>query len=267
MDSTDSTVPQPTVSDQSPTQAAHPLRKTSLAICMWGVLILGAFLIGWFGAHFTRSKTLLSSPASAVNREVDPPARAADQRPMKMTLLSKSITVDGLEGIGDELDEPRWDGGEQRAPDLKVPEDVPESQRWQISFPSGTTEVEYARQLSALGVELGVVRSDGTVEYLANPGEADPKRRTGPRADEKRIYWTWSKGNLVKADKSLLKNAGIDAGEDIILHLWPEATAAKLTKLEQEFKGRKPSDIFLTRFAVKRTFRGYEVYVEEQVGR
>jgi hypothetical protein len=111
------------------------------------------------------------------------------------------------------------------------------------------------------------VRSDGTVEYLANPGEADPKRRTGPRADEKRIYWTWSKGSLVKADKSLLKNAGIDAGEDIILHLWPPATAEKLTKLEQEFKGRKPSDIFLTRFAVKRTFRGYEVYVEEQVGR
>lgn len=145
--------------------------------------------------------------------------------------------------------------------------DVPESQRWQIDFPAGTTEAEYARQLAALGVELGVVRSDGTVEYLANPGEADPKRRTGPRADEKRIYWTWSKGNLVKADKSLLKNAGIDAGEGIILHLWPPATAEKLSKLEQEFKGRKPDDIFLTRFAVKRTFRGYEVYVKEQSGR
>ena len=138
---------------------------------------------------------------------------------------------------------------------------------WQINFASGVTEPEYARQLAALGVELGVVRDDGTVEYLSNPGKANPQRRVGPRAEEKRLYWTWSRGHLDKADKSLLKNAGIDAGDDLVLHLWPPATSDKLAVLERDYKGRQTKDIYRTRFATKRTFRGYEVYVEEQVAR
>ncbi len=257
----------PRTSEHSPSRAAHALRRKSLSICIWCGLILGALLIGWIGARAARSKALLSSTASAVEPETAPRAQASSARHESMIMLSQSRSVDGLDSIGDQLDDPRWDAQGKRVPDSPVQRDVPESQRWQINFPSGTTEAEYARQLAALRVELGVVRSDGTVEYLANPGEADSKRRSGPRADEKRIYWTWSRGNLAKADKTLLKNAGIDAGEDIILHLWPPETADKLTKLEQEYKGRKPLDIFLTRFAIKRTFRGYEVYVEEQVGR
>jgi hypothetical protein len=265
MDSTELTVPQST--DPLPPQAAHPLRKTGFAICLWGALIVSAFLIGWCGARFTRARNLPSSTTSAADSQATPPAATADPQGASMTLLTRSLSVEDLDGISDQLDDPRWDDRQKQAADSKAPQDVPESQRWQINFPSGTTEVEYGRQLSALGVELGVVRADGMVEYLANPGEAEPKHRTAPRAEEKRIYWTWSKGNLVKADKALLKNAGIDAGDDIILHLWPPATVEKLNKLEQEYKGRQPKDIFLTRFAVKRTFRGYEVFVEEQVGR
>jgi hypothetical protein len=267
MDTTTSTVSPPAPSEHSASRAAHALGGNSLAICVWCGLILGALLIGWIGARAARSKAMLSPTGSVVEPETVFPVEASGARHELMIMLSQTMSVDGLDSIGDQLDDPQWDAQGKRVPDEPERRDVPESQRWQINFPSGTTEAEYARQLAALGVELGVVRSDGTVEYLSNPGEVDPKRRTGPRADEKRIYWTWRRGNLAKADKTLLKNAGIDAGEDIILHLWPPATADKLAKLEQEYKGRKPLDIFLTRFAVKRTFRGYEVYVDEQVGR
>lgn len=250
-----------------PSSASDSFLRPAAVIALWVVLIVGGFATGWIAARLYRGR-----PAQPADREMlveDPDNKAVpvlDAQPLQ--LVGHPSFMQSLEEIGARLDESKWDDEPTQEPVVSASDEVvPESQRWEILFPSGVTEPEYARQLAALGVELGVVRDDGTVEYLANPGRPDPQRRTGPRAEEKRLYWTWSKGNLDKADKSLLKTAGIDAGDDLILHLWPPATSEKLAKLEREFKGRDVKEIYRTRFAVKRTFRGYEVHVKEQVTR
>jgi hypothetical protein len=173
---------------------------------------------------------------------------------------------DSLSALGERLDNPALDA-QQRDPSPSDNQVIPVQKRWQIKFPDGTTEAEYARQLAALGIELGVLRPDGSVEYVTNPGTADAKRRTGRRADDKRLYWTWQRGDLSKADEILLQNAGVRVANDVVLHFCPQDTHDRLLALEKDFRKRQPIDILLTRFSLKRTFRGYEVYVEEQTTR
>lgn len=253
------------------TQLAGKLRLSNriLAACAWSAVVVTVAVLAWIATRTFRStdNRLVSTATidSQPDADADTPTTWLPQR--KVVVVSNTITTAGLEPIGESWDEPPADTPERPVPETRMPEEVPASQRWQINFPDDTKEADYARQLAALGVELGVLRRDGTIEYLTNPGEAKPMVRSGPRTDEKRIYWTWDRGSLVQADRALLRKAGIDAREDLILHLWPPATSDKLAKLEQDYKGRQPRDIFLTKFAVKRASRGYEVYVQSQVGR
>jgi hypothetical protein len=187
-----------------------------------------------------------------------PPAEATD------TALT-SYTAD-LTALGPRLDDPSLgqetsDAGTSDA----GPTVVPRPRRWRFHFPSGLTEGQYARQLDSLGIELGVLGDDGKIQYVSALGGAESKTRSAPRGDEKRLYLTWNRGDLEKADLAILKNAGISKADQIVLHFCPSETEEKLLKLEQEFKGRKPAEIQFTLFSVKRTFRGYEVYVKEQV--
>ena len=144
---------------------------------------------------------------------------------------------------------------------------IPPERRWRIDFSPGLTEGQYARQLDALGIELGVLTDDGKITYVSGVGRADAKARTAARGEEKRIYWTWNRGDLVKADKSLLANTGVASGDQVVLHFCTPETSKKLEALESQFKNRKPNEIEHTLFSVKQTFRGYEVYVVEQTTR
>jgi hypothetical protein len=142
---------------------------------------------------------------------------------------------------------------------------VPPARRWQFHFPSGLTEGHYARQLDSLGMELGVFTDDGKILYASELAEAKAKTRTASRDDETRLYFTWDRGDLLRADQALLERAGIRQADPIVFHFCPDDTMKKLATLEQEYKGRKPLEIQRTVFSIKRTFRGYEVYVKEQV--
>lgn len=249
--------------------ASDSYLRRAATIGLWVLLMVAGFAVGWIASRLCRG-----GPPQPADREQlvgnpqaeDSDLPVIDTQPLQ--LVGLPLFVPNRDEMGAGRNEPKWDDPPAQEPVVSASDEVvPESQRWEIYFPSGITQPEYARQLAALGVELGVVRDDGTLEYLTNPGRPDPQLRTGRRSEEKRLYWTWSQGNLDKADKSLLKAAGVDVGEDVILHLWPPATSEKLAKLEREFKGRDVKEIYRTRFIVKRTVRGYEVQVKEQTAR
>ncbi len=141
---------------------------------------------------------------------------------------------------------------------------VPPEDRWEIEFDPGLTIGDYAKQLDALGVELAVVVDDDTLEYATKLVDSKPKSRRGARADESRLYLTWSRGDLVAADRVLLANAGIDAADRVVLHFLPEATHDRFLRLERQFAKRPLEKIAKTVFGLGRTFRGYELYVKRQ---
>jgi hypothetical protein len=176
------------------------------------------------------------------------------------------LPAHSLASLGTKLDDPAFGrlGEKRRAAAERV---IPIDRRWQIAFAPGLSERQYAQQLVALGAELGILTADGKLRYVVGIGQAGTKQRSGSRQEEKRPYWTWQRGDLTHADQVLLKNAGLPVDDEIILHFLSDETITAFEKLEHDFQGRDAEDILLTRFALKRTFRGYEPYVQHQVER
>lgn len=141
---------------------------------------------------------------------------------------------------------------------------IPVEDRWLMEFDPGLTIGDYADQLDAIGVELGVIVDPQTIEYATKLTDSRPKKRVGKLSEEDRLYLTWSRGDLVAADRVLLANAGIDASNRVVLHFIPAATQQEMAKLEQAFAKRQAAKIQRTVFGLRETFRGYELYVKRQ---
>jgi hypothetical protein len=234
---------------------------------LWIAATFGAVLLGWATWQWMgRSPDAVifwGPPLSTTRTDSSQPRTGQLANDGARLSISQPAS---LAGLGAELDDPRFDSlGRRLTFDPEAT--IPLTQRWQIEFASGLTEGQYAAQLAALGIELGVLSQDGKIHYVTELGDAGGKRRTGPRADETRPYWTWGRGDLRQADTLLLANAGLEVDDEIILHFLSPQAIERLTELERQFAGREPDEVFRTRFALKRTFRGYEVYVVEQVER
>jgi hypothetical protein len=135
---------------------------------------------------------------------------------------------------------------------------VSRSKRWEISFESGQTEQEYARQLDYFHVELGAI-VDQKIYYASSLSSAKPSVRTASSgADEKRLFFSWRTGGRRQIDLSLLKKAGIPVGgEPIVLHFYPADVEQRLARMELDYldKARGTANlrgVRKTRFVVVR---------------
>jgi hypothetical protein len=126
---------------------------------------------------------------------------------------------------------------------------VAREQRWSIVFNTGQTIEEYARQLDALRIELAVVSSRTQLEFVSNFSSPQPTRRFGNRSDD-RLYFLWQGGGRRGSDIALLKKAGIDVGDKVVLQFYPHDVEEKLAQYEVRYRGRQPAEIRVTRFAV-----------------
>ena len=143
---------------------------------------------------------------------------------------------------------------------------IPRWERWVIKYSTESTET-YARQLDAFGIELGAVGGSGgqSVDYAGAFSSGAPKRRSGPAAEEKRLYMTWRTGTLQAADLELLGRAGIAAKGRIVLQLYPKPIEDQLALLERDRSGgRDVKEILKTVFAVRGKGGTYEFFVTDQ---
>jgi hypothetical protein len=207
-----------------------------------------------------------SAAASLEPAMVEPP-----QSDLEKWLTAAAAAV---EAKGTVLDDPTLDRFASAAQMVAAQEEIPRTQRWEFVFPEGLTEVTYHTQMDSLGIELGVVtpgrpgsKDLGEIEYLSKLAQAAPGRRRAPAKDEKRLYLTWSRGDLDLADRKLLQRLGIDDKGKLLLHFCPESLEQKLADLELVFQNRKPAQIYRTRFSVRAMASGYEPYVASQVAR
>jgi hypothetical protein len=225
------------------------------------------------------SMELDAPDAERISLEADIP-----QAPVEQTL---SLVDDAVAGLQAELEDPsfidevqpRGGGrmhGDGRRPSLGTgggsgggdgsgsgPGGYPRHKRWEIFFQEGGTLELYAEQLDFFGIELGVVGS-GNVTYARGLAQATPQKRNGAADDEKRLYMSWRQGGLKKADTSLLKKAGVDTTDKIILQFYPADTENRLAQLEASFAGRTAIQIRRTRFGVRGQPGAFEFYVIDQ---
>jgi hypothetical protein len=135
--------------------------------------------------------------------------------------------------------------------------------RWSILYKTGQTADEYARQLDAFGVELAIVSGNQLI-YASNFSQAQPTKRVGNPADDKRLYFVWRGQGRKESDIALLGKAGLDVGEGVIFQFYPARTEATLEQLEVRHKGKQPAEIRSTRFGVIQSGRSYGFEVVSQ---
>jgi hypothetical protein len=135
--------------------------------------------------------------------------------------------------------------------------------RWAIVYNPGQSADEYARQLDALGVELGTVSGNQMV-YASRFTNPTPSRRTGSGQLEHRLYFVWQGGARKGSDVALLRKAGIEVGEGAIFQFYPPNVEKILEQLEVRYKGKQPAEIRKTRFNVVSSGAGYAFAVQSQ---
>lgn len=140
---------------------------------------------------------------------------------------------------------------------------VPREQRWVIVYNPGQGLDEYARQLDALGVELGTV-AGRNLAYASNLSGSPPTRRTGTSSGERRLYFLWQGGSRKETDVALLQKAGIEVGGGPVFQFYPDEVVDKLAQLEVRYRGRQPIEIRRTRFIVVPRGGSYDFEVQSQ---
>ena len=126
---------------------------------------------------------------------------------------------------------------------------VSREDRWSILWKTGATADVYARQLDYFKVELAVIE-DNHMVYVSNFSNAQPTRRIGSGADDKRLYFLWRGQGRKDSDLALLAKAGLDVGDKVIFQFYSPEVEQTLSQLEVKYKGRQPGEIRSTRFDV-----------------
>jgi len=135
---------------------------------------------------------------------------------------------------------------------------IPAETRWSIVFNPGQTIEEYARQLDALGVEFAVVSAPNQLTFISRFSDPVPTKRYGSGQGDNRLYFNWGQGRGRKeSDVALLRKAGIEVGDGLMLQFYPKGVEQQLLQLETRFRGRQPAEIRFTRFSVVQTGDGY----------
>jgi len=141
--------------------------------------------------------------------------------------------------------------------------------RWEIIFPSGQTEQEYAKQLDYFGVELGAIVGNKLylVSKLSSRRPSVRVRNGG--AGEDRLYFSWRGGGRRQADMNLLRRAGVPlTANAVVLQFYPFETEQLLARIELKYaKEHGINDMRLvrkTRFQVVRKGDGYTFEIVKQ---
>lgn len=125
-------------------------------------------------------------------------------------------------------------------------------QRWFVRFDQGALVEEYAKQLDFFKISLGALLPDGTLIYISNVSQATPTKRVVPATEEsKSLYMVWQTPARRKVDEELMRKAGVDATNAVLMHSYPPDTEQKLAKAEQGYRGLDPKQIAKTFFKVR----------------
>lgn len=141
----------------------------------------------------------------------------------------------------------------------------PREMRWFVKFTERGTLDEYASQLEFFGIELGALMPDGKLLLVSKLNSPKPAVRTVTNGqDEKRLYFTWKGGTRKGVDLEILKKAGVDATNALVMHFYPPQTENQLAVLEQQYKNRKSHQIKRTYFSVRAAKAGFEFIITSQ---
>ena len=99
-------------------------------------------------------------------------------------------------------------------------------------------------------MEFAVVVPPNQLQYVSNFSSPEPTKRFGTGRSDRRLYFLWQGGGRKASDIALLKRAGVEVGDNVVLQFYPADVEEKLRQLEVRYRGRQPAEIRVTRFQV-----------------
>ena len=91
--------------------------------------------------------------------------------------------------------------------------------------------------------------------------------RSGAGHQEKRIYMSWQGRNQRKFNETLLRQAGVNTENRLVLQFYPEEVADRLAWIEKtnaDLLGKTQEEFLMTVFAIRPRGNGWEFFVQEQ---
>lgn len=264
-------LPQSPLESAAPSESTDPLGLTPairrrrekgrpiIAMIAGAVVLLAAAAIVWL--WITRGRSALAPTVGSVQPDPDPPVipPAAKElvKPAAGELPSSASLASRLDAI------------------VRAASAVPDVEshlaandrigRWEIRFPTGNTVETYAKQLDALGIELGIIGGEERITYASSFAKEVPDKREGSPADEHRFYMTWRSGALRDLDNALLSRAKIQTTGRIVAQFYPPQLETKLMELEKQFAApRSVDEVRRTVFAVMADDKSFDLRVAEQ---
>lgn len=180
---------------------------------------------------------------------------------MRRNIAGKGQKGPGLGGGSDKgKDVGKGDG---TGPGEKLDARIKRTMRWIMVFNTYDGE-DYARQLAGLGAILAFPQAKGNKYMEVKDLHLRPARGSIKSIEEiqgNRIYWADDKRESITP---LCMTLGIRPVPDHVVAFFPETLERKLLDIELKYKGLREDQIFETRFAIRKSARGYEPEVIEQ---
>ena len=111
---------------------------------------------------------------------------------------------------------------------------------------------------------MAVVNGPNQLVYVSNFSSPQPTKRYGSGQKDNRLYFLWQGAGRKASDLALLKKAGIEVGENVVLQFYPREVEERLAQLEVSYRGRQPGEIRVTRFQVVPAGNRYDFKVIAQ---
>lgn len=141
------------------------------------------------------------------------------------TIAARSNGANGVFGDNDGV------GTDSRQPGpVGTPGD--DLQRWKTLYDLRDID-SYSRMLRSLGIELGVVsKRTNTIWRISEPGDVNRVLETSRSEQNEAIYFTTDSRRIRKWDQRLVRQAGVELDEVILVHFFPAELVATMQRAE-----------------------------------
>ncbi|MCA9121455.1 MAG: hypothetical protein H6822_16180 [Planctomycetaceae bacterium] len=220
------------------------------------------------GDHAEGFERDLEAPGMEEMPELAEPQLEVAMEAMTEAVSSVAAAMDSVSMPSDATSKGEGGMGDSRPPGPLGEGDniIPRWERWEIRFES-SSETAYARQLDAFKIELGAAGGGKkNVDYARNLSKGKPDVYSGPGDKEQRLYMTWRGGNLQKFDQNLLRKAGVNITNRLLMQFYPEEVEDQLAWIEKEHadkQGKVLAEYLKTVFELKPKGSGWEFVVAE----
>ncbi|HUG66875.1 MAG TPA: hypothetical protein VMM76_03920 [Pirellulaceae bacterium] len=187
------------------------------------------------GDHAEGFERDLEAPGMEEMPELAEPQLEVAMEAMTEAVSSVAAAMDSVSLPSDATSKGEGGMGDSRPPGPLGEGDniIPRWERWEIRFES-SSESAYARQLDAFKIELGAAGGGKkNVDYARNLAKGKPDTYSGPGDKEQRLYMTWRGGSLQKFDQNLLRKAGVNISNRLLMQFYPEAVEDQLAWIEK----------------------------------